>query len=259
VTPRKGTAAATWEPAESLVPWESNPRINDHAVATIASSIERFGFGAPIIARTEDRMVIAGHTRLKAALSLGHDKVPVRFLDITRQEAEALAIADNKTGEIADWDEAALVAVLKGLKTTGVDLLDGLGFTSQEMSKLLESLHQGPDPDYTHKIKGPLYLPRGDQPEVESLCDETKSAALLTEIAKSEAPDDVKRFLELAAHRHTVFDYEQIAEYYAHAPKPVQDLMENSALVIIDFDKAIEQGFVKLSKTLAGVFDHERA
>ena len=52
-----------WVNVDALVPWESNPRINDGAVADVAASIKRFGFGAPIIARRQDNMVIAGHTR----------------------------------------------------------------------------------------------------------------------------------------------------------------------------------------------------
>ena len=68
-------------------------------------------------------------------------------------------------------------------------------------------------------------------------------------------PAEVKSFLTAAAARHTVFRYDKIAEYYAHAPAEVQRLMETSALVIIDFDQAIELGFVKMTKDIAEVFD----
>ena len=94
-------SAATWEPVDSLTPWDQNPRHNDEAVAQIAASIERFGFSSPIIARASDRVVIAGHTRLKAAQKLGIDKVPVRFMDLDPAQARALALADNRLGEIA--------------------------------------------------------------------------------------------------------------------------------------------------------------
>lgn len=61
----------------------------------------------------------------------------------------------------------------------------------------------------------------------------------------------------IAAERHTVFDYKKVADYYAHANAEMQNLMEMSALVIVDFDKAIENGFVKLSDELSKMFDTE--
>lgn len=250
-------SAATYEDIGSLVPWENNPRKNDHAVAVIMDSIKRFGFASPIVARTEDRMVIAGHTRLKAAIQLGLKTVPVRLLDISRAEAEALALADNRTAEIADWDDEALAAVLVSLQGDGTDL-DGLGWSTTDLSALLGTL-EPPDPGYTHKIKSPIYTPKGDEPELAELCDEAKTAELEEAIEAADVPDEIKRFLRLAAQRHNVFDYEQVAEYYAHAPAEVQDLMEQSALVIIDFDKAIELGFVKLTSTLADAYEENRA
>ena len=82
--------AATWEPIDSLTPWDKNPRKNDgEPVDRVAKSIERFGFAAPIVARAADRVIIAGHTRWKAARKLGMDKVPVRFVDLDPDQAAA--------------------------------------------------------------------------------------------------------------------------------------------------------------------------
>ena len=64
-------------------------------------------------------------------------------------------------------------------------------------------------------------------------------------------------FLRLAAERHTAFNFEEIAEWYCHATPEVQRLMENSGLVIVDFDRAIELGFVKLTKRLGELADRE--
>ena len=72
-------------------------------------------------------------------------------------------------------------------------------------------------------------------------------------------PDDVKGFLMAAATRHIVFNYENIAEFYAHQDKDIQDLMEQSALVIIDYDKAIENGYIKMSKELMALSEIGRA
>ena len=63
------------------------------------------------------------------------------------------------------------------------------------------------------------------------------------EITKENLPDEISRFLISAAERHTVFKFSKVADFYAHAPKNIKELMENSALVIIDYDKAIENGF----------------
>jgi len=129
---------ATLDPAK-LVPWDRNPRINDHAVSTVVGLIQRFGFASPVIAwKPEDPRIIAGHTRRKAALELGLAEVPVRFMPhLSWDEAQALAIADNKSGEIADWDEAELAAILKELD--GLDVsIDDLGFSDEEMDELLD-------------------------------------------------------------------------------------------------------------------------
>jgi hypothetical protein len=67
----------------------------------------------------------------------------------------------------------------------------------------------------------------------------------------------VKDFLSFAAHRHIVFNYERIAEFYAHSDEKVQNLMERSALVIIDFNKAIENGFIQMTKDIAESFSDE--
>lgn len=110
-----------------LIPWAKNPRVNDAAIDEVAASIKRFGFAAPILARKADRRIIAGHTRHLAALKLNLLKVPVRYLDLTETEADALALADNKLGEIAAWDDKKLAAILEELRVTDTDLL-GLGF-----------------------------------------------------------------------------------------------------------------------------------
>ena len=73
---------------------------------------------------------------------------------------------------------------------------------------------------------------------------------LLNKINASNVSDDEKKFLKFAAQRHNVFTYSKIADYYAHSSKEMQVLMEDSALVIIDFDKAIQHGYVKLSEEM---------
>lgn len=108
--------------------------------------------------------------------------------------------------------------------------------------------------EYTQKIKTPIYLPRLQKPHILELYDKQKTRRLLIEIDQSNLPVEEKAFLLEAARRHTVFNYEKIADYYAHASKEMQDLMERSALVIIDFDKAYELGYVKLAHDVANQY-----
>lgn len=104
--------------------------------------------------------------------------------------------------------------------------------------------------DYSKKMKIPVYEIKGDKPKLSSLVDTTKTDQLLKDIEDMVAPQGVKNFLRIAATRHYKFNYQNIAEYYANAPPNVQQLFENSALVIIDFDDAIANGFVKMNKRL---------
>ena len=135
--PQSREVAATWEPIDTIRPWGKNPRRNDgEPVERVAKSIERFGFSSPIVCRAQDRRIIAGHTRWKAAQKLGLTQVPVRFLPLDEDQAAALALADNRLTEITPWDEDGLAEVLRELEAASVDL-DGLGWSSDELDALL--------------------------------------------------------------------------------------------------------------------------
>ena len=91
-------------PIDELIEYENNPRINDEAVEPVARSIEQFGFKVPIVVDSRN-VIIAGHTRLKAARFLGLDEVPCIIADdLTEDQVKAFRLADNKVGEIAQWD-----------------------------------------------------------------------------------------------------------------------------------------------------------
>ena len=99
---------------------------------------------------------------------------------------------------------------------------------------------------YTNKINAPIYEPKNVCPNILELYDDQKSKRLIREIEQSNIPEAEKKFLIEASKRHVVFNYEKIADYYAHASKEMQHLMERSALIIIDFEKAIQYGYVNL-------------
>lgn len=164
---KRQDAAAIWMRIDDLAPWAGNPRRNDAAVEPVARSMARFGFGSPILARATDNAIIAGHTRAKAVAFLqrnvwvaesstwreriaadgpyvvpgasGEGVVPVRLLDVSAADARALALADNRIGEIAEWDDAALATVLAELRDQDADLR-GLGWTDVELDAALRGL-----------------------------------------------------------------------------------------------------------------------
>lgn len=107
---------------------------------------------------------------------------------------------------------------------------------------------------YTSKINIPNYVPRNQITHVQELFDNMKTVRLTVEIKNSNVKDDEKMFLIEASRRHTVFNYEKIADYYATATPEMQKLMEKSALVIIDFNKAYENGYVKLAHEIANQY-----
>lgn len=89
---------------DEIKPYEKNPRKNDHAVKYVAKSIEEFGFKVPIVI-DKDGVIVAGHTRWKAAKTIGIEEVPcVVADDLTDKQIKAFRLADNKVSEKADWD-----------------------------------------------------------------------------------------------------------------------------------------------------------
>jgi len=91
-------------PIEEVKPYKHNPRNNDDAVEATANSIKAFGWQQPIVV-DKDGIIIVGHTRLKAAKKLKMEQVPVTVAEnLTDEQVKAYRLADNKTGELADWD-----------------------------------------------------------------------------------------------------------------------------------------------------------
>jgi DNA modification methylase len=128
--------------------YPGNPRQNDDAVDAVAASLREFGFRQPIVVDTEG-VIVCGHTRYKAALKLGLEKVPVHVAkDLTAEQIRAYRIADNQTASLATWDYDLLPIELAGLKEANYDL-GLLGFDTDELAKLLDpTLKDGlTDPD----------------------------------------------------------------------------------------------------------------
>lgn len=119
-----------------IKPYDRNPRFNDDAVKAVADSIREFGFRSPIVVDSE-HIIICGHTRYKAAQNLGLDEVPVHVADnLTPEQVQAYRIADNKTGELAEWNYDLLPLEIRELQDSDFDL-SLLGFDQDELDKLL--------------------------------------------------------------------------------------------------------------------------
>ena len=121
---------------DEVIPYEKNPRFNENAIDAVARSIKEFGFRSPIIV-DKNNVIVAGHTRLLSAKKLGLTEVPVVIAaDLTPEQVQAYRIADNKTGEIAEWNYELLPLEIKELQEADFDL-SLLGFDTEELDKLL--------------------------------------------------------------------------------------------------------------------------
>jgi len=116
----------------------------------------------------------------------------------------------------------------------------------------------GGDRKYSRAVRVPQYEPSTDKPDIHSLYNVEKYNRLVARIKKSSVSEEEKKFLLFAASRHIVFTYSRIADYYANSEKEMQELMEESALVILDMDDAIANGYVALSEKMQQLIDEEK-
>lgn len=142
-----------WLDPLDLKPWAKNPRKNDgRPVEKTIASIKRFGFVNPIVVWKTDGRIVAGHTRLKAMKEIIHADptfaakgapgpglVRVLFHEFENEaEANAFALADNRIGEEAEWDDEGVAQILLDIKAQGHDIA-GIGFDSFEVADLMKS------------------------------------------------------------------------------------------------------------------------
>ena len=236
-------------PIKELTPDPKNARKHDDDnLRILAESLKKFGQRKPIVI-TEAGQVVAGNGTLEAAKKLGWLEIEVVRVpaDWTPEMVRAFAIADNRTAELSEWNTEELNAQLLELEGSGWELED-FGFVALESAEALTKLEE--ENAYNQNVKIPQYEIVGEKPELSELVDNSKTASLQTKVEKANLPEDVKEFLKLAAYRHTVFDYRKIAEFYAHMPAEVQELFEDSALVIIDLQDAIANGFTNFTNTI---------
>ena len=131
---------------DKLIPYVNNPRVNDEAVDKVAGSIAEFGFKNPIIIDSEN-VIVAGHTRMKAARKLGLEEVPtIKVDDLTDAQIKAFRIADNKTAEFAEWDMELLEIELEDLG----DMFTG--FSDDELDDIMGTYDGVQEDDYEIEV-----------------------------------------------------------------------------------------------------------
>lgn len=271
--------------------------ISDDGLDRLKRSLMQHGLFRPLLGwedpETGTVTVIGGNQRLRAISELADagkqptgldlSAVPVVLYEGSWAQARAVAVRDNTYD--GDWDLDSLQTWLTSVETDLQDLiqadtfqgLDALfGFADDEFATMFSDLTGGTGGTgggtggdggdgpalYTHKIETPIYEPtRAAPPELDELVDrdevDERLANIEEAVAREGIPEPVAEFLRTAATRFYRFDFQNIAEYYAHAPAEIQRLMEDSVLVIIDFDQAVERGFVQLDKRLGELADLE--
>jgi hypothetical protein len=269
--PAGSGAAVSFVLAADLTPYARNARTHSaEQVEQIASMIEKFGWTTPALVDQEGGL-IAGHGRVMAAAKLyergktllmadgtpiAPGCIPVNYaVGWSEDQKRAYVLADNQVALNAGWDQDLLKFELTALQVADFDM--GLtGFVAADLTAIF-AVEPEPLQLYSRKLDPPIYKPTGEKPKIETLANDEKARTLRAEIDAARKagtiPADVATFLRKAADRHTVFDFHNIAEFYCHAPADVQRLFENSALVIIDFNSAIEKGFVHLTDKLAAL------
>lgn len=250
-----GVALAEGEERVELSALRENPdnpqTVTEEEFGKLRDSMRRIhGFlrTRPILVE-EDGTIKCGNKRFRALVKNGVKVVPAdyvrRLSDYTPEEVREFVLQDNL--QRGDWDVDKLLAQYSA------DELKALGGGFDELIAEFAARGAESEFEYSSKIEAPQYNITGENPELEELYDTEKADALAKEIDEADVPKKVKAFLKVAAMRHVVFNFRNIAEYYAHADAKVQRLMEKSALVIIDFEDAIRNGFVIVSERMAAL------
>lgn len=246
-----------FDPKNYRIHGEKNKRL-------IQKSLVDCGAGRSILIDKED-CIIAGNGVYEQAQELGlkvrviesdgTELIAIKRTDLKTEDArrKALALADNYTSDTSVFD---IEAVMEDFTPDELDLWEfSIDVSTLDIGSESTENKATSDDLYTNKIITPEYLPKNEKPAISDLFDMEKYNELISKIEVSNINPEDKKFLICAASRHIVFNYEKIADYYSHSEKDVQELMEDSALVIIDFDSAISKGFVKLSQAIDEQYD----
>lgn len=241
---------------KKIRPNPDNPRtISERDFEKLKKSIKEFPKMMELrpIVIDEDGVILGGNMRYEAMKALGFETVPASWVKTAKELTEAqkreFVIKDNSG--FGDWDWEAIANEWDDLPLSdwGLEVPTFEDVSADEQPDLEK---------YTQKVDAPIYEPKGEKPALEDLYNETRTDELITKIEKASVSSELKFFLKKAAQRQRVFHYDKIAEFYSHLEKEEQELFEDAVLVIIDFDDAIANGYVRLSESIAEVYKRER-
>jgi hypothetical protein len=222
---------------DDLKQFKNNPKIHSDL---IEKSIKELG-NLEIITVDEDNTILSGHGRVKALKKLGVKELDVnKVYGLTEEEKEKyLLIANQSTIEGGFDDEL--------LKAFGKDILDWSGIDVI-----------GQNDTYSKKIDSPIYETSNIKPQIKELFDDIKTKELIKKINLKIQDKETKDFLLNAAYRFTVFNFQKIADFYSNEKdREIKEIMEEMALIIIDFNKAIELGYINLEKNINKILENE--
>ena len=192
-------------------------------------------------------VVIGGNMRLRACQEIGYKELPCKILPLETPVAKLreYTIKDNIAFGSNDWDVIANEWDTEELSEWGMELPD---FAVDDTP--IEPEENKDETQYLRNIEIPTYQITGAEPTIAECVDVSTVKKLIKQIDESNVSEEQKEMLRICAYRHAVIHFDNIAEYYAHQDKEMQNLMEENALVIIDFDRAIEKGFVDMTDKL---------
>ena len=140
-----------------IKPYEKNPRKNEEAVKYVAESIKQFGFKVPIVI-DKDGIIVAGHTRYKAAKKLNLKEVPCIVADdLTEEQVKAFRLADNKVAEKAEWDFDLLAGELDDLFDFDMTVFGFEEETEDEPVEVVEDDYEIAPPEEPKAKRGDIY------------------------------------------------------------------------------------------------------
>ena len=227
----------------------SNPRvIKNDKFLKLVKSIQEFPEMLKLrpIVVDEDMVVLGGNMRLKASKAAGLTDVWVEVAKgLSEEKKKEFIVKDNVGFGEWEWDMLANEWDSVELAEWGLDVWQNEDDVKEEEEML------------SRNIKAPSYEPKNEKPRETQLYNENKTKELIQKIGLANITEDEKDFLIKAAYRHTVYNYQNIADFYAHSNKEVQELMEESALVIIDLNDAISNGFVTLTENIKKLHTEE--
>ena len=229
--------------------WRTHPKAQQKAMAEV---LDEVGWVQSVIVNRTTGRLVDGHLRVGLAQHRNEAAIPVAYVDLSEEEERLILTTLDPIGALAGTDKGRLN-----------DLLDQVSIQSEELEAMLKELggaeeEQPENNIYTAEVNIPQYEIVGDKPAIAELFDVTKTEALRDEIMKADVPAEIREFLLMAAARHTIFNYRKAAEFYAHAEPAVQRLMEASAMVVIDLDDAIRNGYVAFTQTIAELEEEDR-